>query len=285
MTEYTAEEWLPSQSGLGESLLYRGADGVFFFVDIQRRLVHTVPAAQGWEARHTMRISELNGGRITRLHVVAGRTDVLAVQTRLGFALLDPVRGTFEKIAEVRHAEDADLDQNVRMNDGGIDGRGRWWAGTMALDEQSEIGRPWCLDDGEPMDASAGERSTVLNGPVWSPDDKIMYVSDTPAGKNHQYDYDIETGAATNPRVFAQLEDGGLPDGMAVDREGRIWVAANSRGKVIRYSPAGRAVAVVSVPGAKMTSCPTFGGNDMKTLFITSIAGEDSTGNVYKVLR
>ena len=230
-----------------------------------------------------MRLSEADGGSITGLHAVAGRTDVLAVQTRLSFTLLDPARGTLEKIADINHVEAADVAQRVRMNDGGIDGRGRWWAGTLALDEQSKIGRLWCLESGDVRDVSTEECAAVLNGPIWSLDDKLMYICDTPEGKIHQYDYDIKTGAATNSRVFAQLENGGMPDGMAIDREGHLWVAANSSGKAIQYSPAGTAVAVVCVPGAKMTSCPTFGGSGLKTLFITSIAGKDSTRNVYTV--
>ena len=118
------------------------------------------------------------------------------------------------------------------MNDGGIDGRGRWWASTMDLDEQNKVGRLWCLENGgvrEVRNVPAGGRAAVMNGP--------------------------------------------------------IWVAANSRGKVIWYSPTGTAVAVVSVPGAKMTSCPAFGGSDMKTPFITPIVDEVSTVNVYRVSR
>lgn len=74
-----------------------------------------------------------------------------------------------------------------------------------------------------------------------------------------------------------------MPDGMAVDTEGHIWVAANSTGRLVRYSPSGDAVAVCQGPGAKMCSCPVFGGNDMRSLFITSIAAEGSSGHTYQV--
>jgi sugar lactone lactonase YvrE len=47
--------------------------------------------------------------------------------------------------------------------------------------------------------------------------------------------------------------------------------------------PSGEAVATCVVPGAKMTSCPAFGGEDFRTLFLASIASEGSTGHVYKV--
>ncbi|KAI4863795.1 hypothetical protein F4820DRAFT_359749 [Hypoxylon rubiginosum] len=279
MKEYTAEEWLPSQSGLGESPLYRASDDTFFFVDIKNRLVHTVPLAQGWNGKHTVELDE----PVTRLDVVEGRTDVLAAQTKLGFALLDPTKGTLDRIADVSHEEDASIDSKVRMNDGAIDARGRWWAGTMALDEESHLGRLWCLRDGKAIDASAGDRSAVLNGPVWSPDNKTMYVCDTPQGKVYRYDYDLESGEAINKRLFTHLEGGGMPDGVAVDLEGHVWVAANSQGKIVRFSPEGTVTGACQVPDAKMCSCPAFGGGDMKTIFITSIVGEGSTGNVYRV--
>lgn len=290
MQHYTAKEWLPSGSGLGESPLYRASDDTFFFVDIQNHLVHSVPAARGWEARRTYRFDKC----ITRLHTVAGRPDLLAVQTKLGLALLSLATGALQPITDIRH-RDAGLDAKVRMNDGGIDARGRWWAGTMALDEATPLGRLWCVaDPGGVGRRGPGQTPAVReieglvdtpvpNGPVWSPDDTTMYAAETPGGRLFRYDYDVATGAARNKRLFAQLADGGLPDGAAVDVQGHVWVAANAQGKLVRYSPAGEAVAVCAVPGARMTSCPAFGGRDMKTLFITSIAAEGSSGHVYRV--
>ncbi|KAI0134865.1 hypothetical protein F4814DRAFT_443686 [Daldinia grandis] len=280
MKQYTAEEWLPSESGLGESPLYRAHDNTFFFVDIKNKLVHTVPLSKGWDGRRTLELDE----PVTRLEIV-DESDLLAAQTKLGFALLDPTKGTLDRITDIHHVEDASIDNKVRMNDGAIDARGRWWAGTMALDEETKIGRLWCLQGDKVDDASAGDRSAVLNGPVWSPDDNIMYLCDTPEAKIYQYDYDVESGRATNRRIFAQLEGGGMPDGLAVDVEGHVWVAANSQGKIIRMSPKGVVTATCVIPGAKMCSCPAFGGKDMKTIFITSIRDENgrSTGNVYRV--
>ncbi|KAI3393388.1 hypothetical protein diail_4317 [Diaporthe ilicicola] len=285
MKEYTAQEWLPSASGLGESPLYRASDQTFFFVDIENRLVHKIPESQGWEQRKTYEFDQ----PITRLEVVVGRTDVLAVQTKFGLALLSLDTGTQKDIATFQH-RDRSLDAKVRMNDGAIDARGRWWAGSMALDEEDPIGRLWCMDEGasEARTASVRELDNLLetpvpNGPVFSPGDRTMYASETPHGKVFQYDYDTKDGSVSKKRLFVHLENGGMPDGMAVDAEGHVWVAANSQGKLVRYSPSGEAVATCQVPGAKMTSCPAFGGADMKTLFITSIASEGSTGHVYKV--
>lgn len=285
MKEYSAQEWLPSASGLGESPLYRASDNTFFFVDIKNRLVHQIPESEGWNKRKTYEFDQ----PITRLEVVANRTDVLAVQTRFGLALLSLQTGTLKDIATLQHS-DKGLDSEVRMNDGAIDAKGRWWAGSMALDEESPIGRLWCMDEGpsEASTASVRELDNLLetpvpNGPVFSPDDKILYASETPQGKVFHYDYDTRDGTVSNKRLFVQLKNGGMPDGMAVDVEGHVWVAANSQGKLVRFSPSGEAVATCTVPGAKMTSCPAFGGEDLRTLFITSIAAEGSTGHVYKV--
>lgn len=284
MKEYSAQEWLPSASGLGESPLYRASDKTFFFVDIKNQLVHKIPESEGWDQRKTYEFDQ----PITRLEVVANRTDVLAVQTRFGLALLSLQTGTLKDIATLQHS-DKRLDAKVRMNDGAIDAKGRWFAGSMALDEEEHIGRLWCMDEG-PSEASTASvreldilKTPVPNGPVFSPDDKIMYASETPQGKIFQYDYDTKDGTVSNKRLFVQLENGGMPDGMAVDVEGYVWVAANSQGKLVRYSPSGEAVATCAVPGAEMTSCPAFGGEELKTLFITSIAAEGSTGHVYKV--
>lgn len=287
MKEYTAGEWLPSECGLGESPLYREEDDTFFFVDIKNCRVHCVPLCRGWAGRYTVHLDE----PVTRLDMIRGCPGVLAVQTRLGFALLNPTSGAIKHLANISsHGEHTEPDadnNNIRMNDGGADARGRWWASSMALDEESRVGRLWRLDDDGNVrdmlsDRGQDEKAAVINGPVWSPDDKIMYVCDTPEGKIYRYDYDVEAGTAANRRLVLELGEGGMPDGLAVDVEGHIWVAANSRGQLIRFSPEGEITATCNVPGAKMVSCPTFGEKDMKTLFITSIAADGSTGNVYR---
>lgn len=53
---------------------------------------------------------------------------------------------------------------------------------------------------------------------------------------------------------------------------GYVWAAANTNGKLVRFSPNGQVVAEVEVPGAKMCSSLAFGG---------SIADEESSGDVY----
>ena len=80
------------------------------------------------------------------------------------------------------------------------------------------------------------------------------------------------TGDISNERPFFVGFERGLPDGSAVDRDGFVWNARYGGGCVVRLSPEGEIDRIVEVPTAKVTNC-TFGGPDLKTLFITSAGG------------
>ena len=96
-----------------------------------------------------------------------------------------------------------------------------------------------------------------------------------------RYDYDPETGAAENRRVFVQLEpvggDRGRPDGAAVDAEGGYWTALYEGGRVHRYDPDGRLMASHPLPARKPTM-PAFGGPGLTTLFVTTAADAGGEG-------
>ena len=80
----------------------------------------------------------------------------------------------------------------------------------------------------------------VSNGLAFSPDGRTMYFADTHRDTVWAYDYDLDTGEATNERVF--LDFGplpGHPDGACVDEAGCYWIACVTGGKVLRVTPAG----------------------------------------------
>jgi sugar lactone lactonase YvrE len=68
-------------------------------------------------------------------------------------------------------------------------------------------------------------------------------------------------GALAAPKLF--VEEGG--EGLAVDTEGRVYLAA---GQIRAFDSAGKRVGVIEVP-QRPTSL-VFGGQDRKTLFITA---------------
>jgi sugar lactone lactonase YvrE len=110
----------------------------------------------------------------------------------------------------------------------------------------------------------------VSNGIAWSPDEKLLYFNDTLSRGVDVFDYDIASGSLSNRRRFVEIErETGLPDGMAVDTEGCVWVALFHGGQVRRYSPYGAWIGVVSLPVARVTSC-NFGGPDLEDLYITT---------------
>jgi sugar lactone lactonase YvrE len=115
---------------------------------------------------------------------------------------------------------------------------------------------------------------TISNGIAWSPDDTVMYYTDTPTRDVDAFDYDAESGAISNRRRVATIEEGaGSPDGLVVDEDGCIWVALWNGWAVRRYSPDGTLQGVVEVPAARVTK-PAFGGAALDELYITSAASD-----------
>jgi L-arabinonolactonase len=98
-----------------------------------------------------------------------------------------------------------------------------------------------------------------------------MYFADSPRHKIWAFDYDLETGAATNERPFAAPHPG-FPDGSCIDAEGGLWNAEYGNARVVRYTSAGKLERVIEVP-AKAPTCCCFGGAGLDTLYITSAGG------------
>jgi sugar lactone lactonase YvrE len=156
-----------------------------------------------------------------------------------------------------------------RFNDGKCDRAGRLLVGTMAIDNGPGQGALWSVAPGGTTRAvETGVH--VSNGPAWSPDDRTLYFTDTGARTVYAYDYDLATGAATNRRTFATFSGvDGKPDGMAVDAAGCVWVAVWDGWRLERRRPDGSLDRVVMLPVPRPTSL-AFGGDDLRTLFVTS---------------
>jgi xylono-1,5-lactonase len=155
-----------------------------------------------------------------------------------------------------------------RFNDGKVDRKGRFWAGTMDRHERATSGSLYRLDS----DLTWSRMDTgfrVTNGPAFSLDGRTMYHSDTALQRVYAYDID-PLGQASGRRVFAQFaHDDGYPDGMTVDSENCLWIAFWGGWCLRRIGPDGTILQTVPVPVEKPTSV-AFGGDDMATLFVTS---------------
>ncbi len=184
-----------------------------------------------------------------------------------GFHALDFKTGDCDLITDPESDKPAN-----RINDGKVDRRGRFVAGSMDTMEEGPNGALYRLDPDFSL-RQLDRDIVVSNGPCWSPDDKTFYFADTWSGEIWAYDYDIETGAVSNRRTFTKVDTsgGGAADGSTVDAEGFLWNAQVYDAKLVRYAPDGSVDRVIEMPVNKVTSV-NFGGPDMDILFVTSMA-------------
>ena len=156
---------------------------------------------------------------------------------------MDLDTGETELIALV----DADEPRSL-FNDGKVDRRGRFFAGGEDEISESPICGLFRLDPD--LTVHELERGIICNnGPSWSPDNKTFYHTDSYMQEIYAYDYDVETGAISNKRVFANTHDEpGIPDGSTIDEEGYLWNAQIVSGQLVRYAPDGTVDRRVPVP-------------------------------------
>jgi sugar lactone lactonase YvrE len=193
----------------------------------------------------------------------------------------------------------------MRANDGKCDALGRFWIGTIDETRAKKNAALYCVDarqssaTGAPqVDCKISPTSgmTTANGLAFSPDNRSQYWVDTPSHTVWAWDFDAQTAAMSNQRVFARFEpkpaawqvlpespnNGGYrgrPDGAAVDTQGNYWVAMFEGRRVCQFAPDGRLLADYPTP----LQCPTmvcFGGEDYKTLYVTSASHHRSAAEL-----
>lgn len=170
---------------------------------------------------------------------------------------------TTSVIAEI----EGDVPTN-RTNDSRVDRAGGFWIGTMGRKAEAGVGGVYQYRAGQTTKVIESIR--IPNSICFSPDGRTAYFTDS--GKMIvKCATDPVTGLPIGPwEDFFTMEGPGGADGSVVDSEGYLWNARWGGGKVIRISPHGKLDKVVEVPGVSQVSCPAFGGNDLKTLYITT---------------
>lgn len=188
----------------------------------------------------------------------------LLLAMRSGIFRFDPGTAAIEPVV----APEADKADN-RFNDGRCDRAGRFWAGTMCDVNREPLGSLYRLDpDG--TCAWQFDGIVVPNSLTWSPDNRTMYFADTYRTTIWAFDFDLQTAAIGNRRVFQDTTGyPGRPDGSAMDAEGCLWNCEYGGSRVVRYRPDGRIDQVIAMPVPNPTCC-AFGGPDFRTLYITS---------------
>jgi gluconolactonase len=121
------------------------------------------------------------------------------------------------------------------------------------------------------------------NGIVTSPDNKTLYIIESHPDAKHHRDiraFDLEGGKLSGERVLIDFYPGRSGDGMRVDAEGNLYVAAglhktrgtsetlDTRPGIHVISPQGKLLAFRETPEDTITNC-AFGGEDLRTLYVT----------------
>ncbi len=154
------------------------------------------------------------------------------------------------------------------MNDGACDPDGRFYCGSMAYDAAPGRGALYRLDpDGTVSVVLTG--ATISNGLAWSPDGTLAYYIDSPTHRVDVFDYDRERGLRGRRPFVSIPASAGLPDGLAVDAAGGLWVAMHGGSAVLHFRPDGTAGGRVDLPVRDVTAC-TFGGPSLDRLYITT---------------
>jgi gluconolactonase len=238
---------------LGEGPVWNDATQQLMWVDILGRRIHAYdPAA---ETSRAWQLSE------TVTALCPGADGGYIVATTTGVARLDLERASLTPLA-ARPSGD-------RMNDAKADPRGRFVGGTLTEARLPGASGLYSFERADEPKVLASD-VTVANGLGWSPDGALMYFADTPTLRIDVFDYDIESGGATNRRCFVDLAGlDGRPDGLTVDADGHVWVAMVRAGLIHRFSPRGDCESTITVPAKFVTSCG-FGGSDLADLYITT---------------
>lgn len=176
----------------------------------------------------------------------------------------------------VRIYAKGDPDGDNRLNDGKADPAGRVFAGSMC---QVKVNNTWQLEKAKFFSLEKGEANLRLdkvglsNGLAWSLDHKKFYYIDSLLYNVRAFDYNKETGDLSNGSVVFDLKKNGIdgiPDGMTIDAEGKLWIAVFGGGKILRVDPETKTrLFTLDVPAHQTTSV-AWGGDNYDELYITS---------------
>ena len=262
MTTPVPEHILQVGNTLGECVLWHSRHNTLWWTDIQASRLHCYEWTTG--ALQTLDAPE----RIASFGFVAA-SDSLITAFASGIALYDPRQRSVNWLARP-----ASSDPGVRFNDGRVDRRGRFWAGTMVEDNPLAAARG-CLYSVQGSGQGAGEERChirgvrISNGLCFSPDGTHLYFADSPTRIISAYDLIEPEGVLGTRRTLAQTPEGSSPDGATVDVDGCIWTALWGAGCVVRYTPDGRLDRTLPVP-ASQPSCVCFAGPNLDILCVTS---------------
>lgn len=177
----------------------------------------------------------------------------------------------------------------VGFNDITTDAQGRIYAGGLGASPVFADGREPRAGDLYLVDLDGSARVVaedvqLTNGLGFSPDGGTLYHSDS--GRRTVFRYDVEADGSLAAKQPFVGTDQGAPDGLAVSRDGAVWVALAGGGHgVAVYDPSGQQRDFIEIPLPMCTSV-CFGGEELTDLYIVSGsagAESDRAGAIFRV--
>jgi len=261
----TIECVLDAKANVGEGAIWCSQKQVLYWVDIPAGILHCFNPADGvnqsWEMGEALGCFSLTDRSTIVLALSSGFYEFFP-ETRQKYYLSGP--------------NVDDLKQ--RFNDGSVDQRGRFYAGSMRTNGD-HVNDPSGTLYSLSSDMLLNEIMNgfhIINGLAFSPDGKTAYVSDSFSSVRTiwAYDYDLDDGAWSNKRIFFDTHSrAGRPDGAAIDADGCYWMAGIGGWELVRITPEGEVDMTIEFPVEKPTRI-AFGGSNMDTLFVTSLGGD-----------
>ena len=238
---------------LGEGPLWHPLRGQFFWFDILRKRLMSRIGEETLEWQFDEHVSAAGWVDENRL-LVASETSLSTFDLNTG---------------ESEWVIGLEVDNTVtRSNDGRADPFGGFWIGTMGKSAEKGAGSIYRFYKGE-LRKLYGDIS-VSNAICFAPDGTCAYFTDTPTQVIRQVRLDPDGWPDAEPEVFVDLSDTPWrPDGAVTDADGTLWNAQWGGHRVAGYAPDGSFLRAVGFPPAQ-TSCPAFGGDDLRTLFVTA---------------
>ena len=264
----------PTADICGEGAVWKADENALYWTDINRFLIHRYNAADG--AVKTWIFDE----PVTALILTSVPT-TLAVVLGSGLILWEPAHDSRREYAFRLEGW-----PQVRCNDARADPRGSLWIGTMWNNVNAD-GSPGEIQNGHGrlyrIDADQTLKEFrkglgIANTLAWNPQRTKFYFADSMANLIYQYDYHPATGDIDHERPFFGDFKRGAPDGSAMDAEGFLWNCRYGGSCVVRVAPNGEINRIVEMPTPNITTC-TFGGPDLRTLYITTAAAGAKPGD------
>ena len=253
--EISASLFVEAQHELAEGPLWFNRR--WWWVDIEGGSLHSCDAhgADTW--------SHAFGQRLGAAAPLQGQGFLLALQK--GLAVWDQETDSLEYVAHPYEGI-----EGTRCNDGKWYPVVRFVVGTLNMQAKPRTAALYSFEFPDKLTKRLSDVS-VSNGLAWTRDGRTLYHIDTLHYEITAYDYNLDNGALSNPRVVVRTPpEMGYPDGMDIDAVGNLWVAHWDGWAVRCWSPkTGECLAKISLPVSRPTSC-CFGGLAGNELLITT---------------